>query len=108
MSARLARNESHATASRYVGLVSVDFQGRLELAPREVVQFSEEQKALLGEQYTVQQGDRIDVLAFEMLGDSRLWWLLADLNSELVSDPQVLVPGTLIFIPNLEVAAQYT
>jgi len=41
-------------------------------------------------------------MAFALLGDSRLWWVLVDLNREALSDTLVLEPGTQILIPTLQ------
>ena len=54
------------------------------------------------EPYTIRQGDRLDQMAFALLGDSRLWWVLVDLNREALSDTLVLEPGTQILIPTLQ------
>ena len=50
--------------------------------------------------YRVSEGDRIDVMASEVLGDSRLWWILADLNPLAIPDPLRLTPGTEIRLPD--------
>jgi nucleoid-associated protein YgaU len=49
-------------------------------------------------QYTVVAGDRPDLLAFRLLGDSGRWWQIADANPVL--DPRELtaVPGQKIRI----------
>jgi len=52
--------------------------------------------------YVIRQGDRLDQLAFDLLGDSRLWWVLVDLNREVLHDTLFLTPGTRITIPTLE------
>jgi len=53
------------------------------------------------ETYTIRQGDRLDQLAFALLGDSRLWWVLVDMNREDLADTLFLTPGTQITIPSL-------
>ena len=49
--------------------------------------------------YTVIQGDRMDKLAFELYGQSELWWKIADANPE-VFYPGNLVVGSIIRIPS--------
>lgn len=49
-------------------------------------------------EYVVKVGDRIDVLAYKHLGDSRKWWRIANLNPGVLS-PALLRPGTVIRIP---------
>jgi nucleoid-associated protein YgaU len=39
-------------------------------------------------EYTVVAGDRLDLIAFRLLGDSELWWQIADANPAL--DPREL------------------
>lgn len=48
--------------------------------------------------YLVGVGDRIDRLAYRFYGDESLWWVIADANDGLLSDP--LTPGTLLRIPD--------
>jgi phage tail protein X len=49
--------------------------------------------------YLVRDGDRIDQLATTFLGMSKLWWMIADANPEIV-DWLVLPRGTLLRIPS--------
>lgn len=48
--------------------------------------------------YQVEEGDRIDILASDLLGAGQLWWMLADANPEVL-DWHNLDPGTIIRIP---------
>lgn len=48
--------------------------------------------------YRWSDGDRIDSLAFKLLGDSRLYWRIMDLNPWIL-DPTAITPGTLILVP---------
>lgn len=107
MAGKLNRNEDLYAASRYGGLEIATSQDRLEIAPREFVELPLEKNATFGEQYAIIQGDRIDVLAYAMLGDSRLWWLIADLNVDVIPDPQYLPVGEYIFIPFQKYASQF-
>lgn len=49
--------------------------------------------------YIVRDGDRIDQLANKFLGMSKLWWMIADANPEIV-DWFVLPRGTVLRIPS--------
>lgn len=51
-------------------------------------------------EYMIHDGDRIDRLAFEFLGDSRLWNILAEMNPDV--DPQFLPSGVKLRIPRVE------
>ena len=96
------------TGSRHQGLLRVETEDavgnpRLILEPREFVNPELLDNISGVETYVVRQGDSVLVLAAELLGDTRLWWLIAELNPEAVPDPQRLVPGTVIRVPPLEV-----
>ena len=49
-------------------------------------------------QHTVQQGDRLDLLAAKYLGDPLLSWLLCDANGAIRPDTLVATPGTVLNI----------
>jgi hypothetical protein len=49
--------------------------------------------------YSWLEGDRIDVLASKIYGDSDRWWNIMDANPEII-DPMNIIPGTLIRVPN--------
>jgi hypothetical protein len=49
-------------------------------------------------QHTVQQGDRLDLLAAKYLGDPLLSWLLCDANGAIRPDALVATPGTVLSI----------
>ena len=55
----------------------------------------------LGDWIDVQVEDRIDQLAREFLGDSRLWRYIAAANPQ-ITDTRVLPVGGRIFIPSLQ------
>jgi hypothetical protein len=43
---------------------------------------------------------RPDLLAFDMYGTPKLWWVFAQRNMNVIRDPVFdFVPGTIIFIP---------
>lgn len=48
--------------------------------------------------YQIKQGDTLDGLAYEYLGDSSLWWFLLDINPEYLSPFDIKV-GDILLIP---------
>jgi len=50
--------------------------------------------------YTVKIGDRLDLIAFQKLGDSARGWIIL-LRNNLRLIPNDMVPGATIFIPTL-------
>lgn len=92
------------SVSRYSGLppttVAGDRGERMEFPPRDLpdVQAFEAMEDS-AEPYVIVEGDRIDLLAAEFLGDSRLWPYIADINPEV--DPLILVPGTTLMVPRM-------
>jgi hypothetical protein len=49
-------------------------------------------------QYTVQQNDRLDLIAAKFLGDPLMAWLLCDANGAMSPDELVATPGDTISI----------
>lgn len=49
-------------------------------------------------QYTVQQNDRLDLIAAKFLGDPLMAWLLCDANGGNSPDDLVAIPGAVIRI----------
>lgn len=49
---------------------------------------------------------RPDLLAYDLYGDSKLWWVFVQRNMQIIKDPVYdFVPGTVIYLPkksNLE------
>jgi hypothetical protein len=46
---------------------------------------------------------RPDLLAYDLYGDSQLWWVFAVRNKDVILDPLYdFVPGQVIFLPKLE------
>ena len=44
---------------------------------------------------------RLDLLAYDMYGDNRLWWIFTQRNLDVLEDPIYdLVPGIQIFLPS--------
>ena len=48
--------------------------------------------------YVWQDFDRLDILAAKYLGDPELYWMILDLNPEIM-DPLSITPGTVLRIP---------
>jgi hypothetical protein len=49
-------------------------------------------------QHTVKQGDRLDLIAANYLGDPLMFWLLCDANGAVRPDALVETPGTVLKI----------
>jgi hypothetical protein len=49
-------------------------------------------------QYTVQQGDRLDLIAAKYLGDPLMAWLICDANGAMAPYDLVATPGTTLNI----------
>jgi hypothetical protein len=50
--------------------------------------------------HTVKDGDRIDLIAFNSLGDAALWWIVCDYND--IFYPLELDVGMVLRIPSME------
>jgi len=50
--------------------------------------------------YTVVEGDRIDLLAYQYLGDPTLWWVICDFND--IAFPLELTVGATLRMPSQE------
>lgn len=92
-----------SSTSRYSGLDVVEpseLNARRELSPRRLLDPVELERDGLLFEHTVTQGERIDTLAYHLLGDARLWYAIADVNPDV--DPLFLPPGAVIKIPRIE------
>jgi nucleoid-associated protein YgaU len=49
--------------------------------------------------YTVNEIDRIEGIASKFLGNPELWWMIMDVNPEILN-PFEIPPGTQLRIPN--------
>ena len=98
--------DSGQRQSRYAGLDTIE-TSRRELAPRELLDQAAWLAADALYSHTVILGDRLDTLAASLLGDSRLWWILADLNPETVPDTHLLQPGATLLVPKLPAVANF-
>lgn len=46
---------------------------------------------------------RPDLLAYDIYGDSQLWWVFSVRNKEIIKDPVYdFVPGQVIYLPQLD------
>lgn len=46
---------------------------------------------------------RPDLLAYDLYGDSQLWWVFAVRNKDVIRDPVYdFIPGQVIYLPKLE------
>ena len=50
--------------------------------------------------YSWVEGDRIEVVASKLFGNSDMWWSIMDVNPDII-DPQNIAPGTSVRIPNV-------
>jgi hypothetical protein len=90
------------TDSRYFGSGTLSYsapngQSYTYLARRFVPQPGSPNFATVA-QHTVKQGDRLDLLAANYLGDPLLFWLICDANGAIRPDDLVDTPGTVINI----------
>lgn len=88
--------------SRYYGsgtltYISADGQSITYLARRIVPQPGPPNFATIA-QHTVQQGDRLDLIAAKYLGDPLVFWLICDANGAVEPDKLVETPGTVLNI----------
>lgn len=50
---------------------------------------------------------RPDLLAYDIYGDSQLWWVFSVRNKDILKDPVFdFIPGQTIFLPKLETIKQ--
>ncbi len=51
---------------------------------------------------------RPDLLAYDLYGDSKLWWVFTQRNMEIIKDPIFdFIPGTRIYLPKKSNLAQF-
>jgi len=93
---------SFPTDSRYYGSATLTYttaagQSVSYLARRFVPQPGAPNFATVA-QHTVQQGDRLDLIAAKYLGDPLMFWLLCDANGAIRPGALVETPGTVLNI----------
>lgn len=90
------------TDSRYYGFSTLSYtapngQSITYLAPRTVPQPGTANYATVA-QHTVKQGDRLDLLAANYVGDPLMYWLLCDANGAIRPNELLETPGRTINI----------
>jgi hypothetical protein len=93
---------SFPTDSRYYGSSTLSYtapsgQTFTYLARRIVPQAGAPNYATVA-RHTVNQGDRLDLLAAKYLGDPLIFWLICDANGAIRPDKLVETPGTILNI----------
>tara|TARA_B100000035_G_scaffold258152_1_gene228400 strand:+ start:1560 stop:1850 length:291 start_codon:yes stop_codon:yes gene_type:complete len=67
------------------------------LTIRPVPSYTDDYLYTIEPQYT----HRPDLLAYDMYGDNRLWWVFAQRNLDIIEDPVYdMTPGTQIYLPD--------
>ena len=62
-------------------------------------------QATPGSNYTVQQGDTLSSIAQQAYGDGNKWQIIYDANKQVIgSDPNLLRPGEVLYIPPVTTA----
>ena len=46
--------------------------------------------------YVVQEGDRVDHVAWNVYRDPEMWWRIADANADLAADDLTAMPGRVL------------
>ena len=89
--------------SRYTGLRVIPvgtWNTRTEVTPRTPIDGDVLERIGRTFEYSCTQGDRIDRLAFDVLGDSEAWYVIADMNPHV--DPLFLRGGDILRLPRQE------
>jgi LysM repeat protein len=68
------------------------------LVPGEVLVISP-LSATPGSNYTVQAGDSLFSIAQQAYGDGNVWQVIYAANTDVITDPNTLVPGWVLYIP---------
>jgi|HubBroStandDraft_1064217.scaffolds.fasta_scaffold02758_6 hypothetical protein len=85
--------------SRYYGIDTLTFDtpnGPVSYLDRRFLPPTDE-FALL-QTYTVKQGDRLDLISYNFLGDPLAFWRIADANGAMRPDDLVATPGSTLLI----------
>ena len=86
----------YSGTSPYSATTIVDEQYLDILRPRTVPSSSDDFLYTIESQYS----RRPDLLAFDLYGSPKLWWVFAQRNMDVLIDPVYdLIPGTQIYIP---------
>jgi len=77
--------------------VKTFFQDKLVIRP--VPAYPDDPIYTIEPQYT----HRPDLLAYDMYGDTKLWWVFAQRNMDIIEDPVYdLEPGVTIYLPQAD------
>jgi len=68
----------------------------IQTKPEEPI-IEEEPKA--GKYYIIQKGDTLKKIAYKFYSDTSKWELIYKSNKEIIKNPNLLIPGTKIYIP---------
>lgn len=86
---------SYSTTSPYASTVQNNFYLEL-LTIRPVPAEADDFRYMIENQYK----HRPDLLAFDLYGNAKLWWVFAQRNMETIRDPIYdFEPGTVIYLP---------
>ena len=80
-----------------VGFV-LDFGDDSPVLKRKLINYQTSEKDQF---HVVRNFDTLDALAFKFFGDSKYWWIIADINQIL--NPFELELGTVLLIPDLDI-----
>ena len=89
--------DSRYYGSRTLSYTTPDGQSITYLARRIVPQPGAQNYATVA-QHTVRQGDRLDLLAANYLGDPLMYWLICDANGAIQPNALLETPGTVVNI----------
>lgn len=59
----------------------------------------EEPKVKSGKYYIIQKGDTLEKIAYRFYNDTNKWKLIYEVNKDVIKNPNLLTPGTKIYIP---------
>ena len=86
--------------NRYKNCPTLVLDGKSYLGTRKFGDYSRRSDDVY---HTIREGDQIDLLALEYLGDDRYWWIIADYNG-LAFPLELPDPGTTLRIPSYSYA----
>ena len=94
----MTKTPTYSSSSSYY-TTPINNRGQLSYwTPRTVPASSSDQVAVISAVYNL----RPDLMAHDLYGDSRLWWVFAQRNPNVLADDPLgnFTAGTTIFIPN--------
>jgi hypothetical protein len=99
MSIKITKNSRYSIEGKFLVITENEIE-KVLLIERRV--FGSDDLGDSFSNHLVQDGDRLDNLAYKFGNDPTKWWLIAEMN-DLVQWPLVLVPGSELKIPFAEV-----